>query len=191
VERPLDLPALVESLLFVADEPVSVQRLAEALETTPGQVEKALRALEEDLESRGLRLQRMGSRVQMVTAPEAASVVERFLGLGSRRRLSPAALETLAIIAYRQPISRPEIESIRGVNCDSVLRTLLSAGLIEEVGRAPTVGRPILYGTTFAFLQHFGLSRLEDLPPLETEEEVPTAQHLTERRKEHGKTGDH
>jgi len=191
VERRPDLPALVESLLFVADEPVSVQRLAEALETTPGQVERALRALEEDLQGRGLRLQRMGSRVQMVTAPEAAPVVERFLGLRSRRRLSPAALETLAIIAYRQPISRPEIESIRGVNCDSVLRTLLSAGLIEEVGRASTVGRPILYGTTFAFLQHFGLSRLEDLPPLETEGEVPTAQHLTKRRKEHGETGDH
>ena len=188
--HPLDLPALVESLLFVADEPVSVQRLAEALETTPGQVEKALRSLEESLRNRGLRLQRMGSRVQMVTAPEAASAVERFLGLGSRRRLSPAALETLAIIAYRQPISRPQIEAIRGVNCDSVLRTLLSAGLIEEVGRAPTVGRPILYGTTFAFLQHFGLSRLEDLPPLETGE-VPSSHHLTERRKENGETGDH
>ncbi len=191
MERPLDPSALVEALLFVADEPVSVQRLAEALETTPGQVEKALRSLEGALEGRGLRLQRMGSRVQMVTAPEAAPVVERFLGLGGRRRLSPAALETLAIIAYRQPISRPEIESIRGVNCDSVLRTLLSAGLIEEVGRAPTVGRPILYGTTFAFLQHFGLSRLEDLPPLETDEEVPTANHLTERRKGYGKVRDH
>ncbi|HEC34621.1 MAG TPA: SMC-Scp complex subunit ScpB [Chloroflexi bacterium] len=167
----LGLAALVESLLFVADEPVSVGQMAEALEVTPGQVEKALQELNETLQERGLRLERMGSRVQLVTAPEATPYVERFLGLGGRRRLSPAALETLAIIAYRQPVSRPQIESIRGVNCDSVLRTLLVAGLIEEVGRATTVGRPILYGTTFAFLQHFGLSRLEDLPSLETVEE--------------------
>ena len=163
----LGLTALVESLLFVADEPVSVGRLAEALETTPGEVERALRELEADLSERGLRLERMGSRVQMVTAPEAAPYVERLLGLKERRRLSPAALETLAIIAYQQPISRPQIEAIRGVNCDSVLRTLLAAGLIEEVGRAQTVGRPILYGTTFAFLQHFGLRSLKDLPALE------------------------
>jgi len=190
VERPLDLPALIECLLFVADEPVSVQRLAEALEATPGEVERAIQTLEEDLERRGLRLQRMGNRVQMVTAPEAAPIIERFLGLGGRRRLSAAALETLAIIAYRQPVSRPQIEAIRGVNCDSVLRTLLSAGLIEEVGRAATVGRPILYGTTFAFLQHFGLSRLEDLPPLETAKEVPTGNHLKERRGRNGKIGD-
>ena len=166
---------MVESLLFVADEPVSVGRLAEALETTPGEVERALRELEAALSDRGLRLERMGSRVQMVTAPEAAPYVERLLGLKERRRLSPAALETLAIIAYQQPISRPQIEAIRGVNCDSVLRTLLAAGLIEEVGRAQTVGRPILYGTTFAFLQHFGLRSLEDLPALEKLEdhEVP------------------
>ncbi len=163
----MELTALVESLLFVADEPVSVGRLAEALEVTPGQVERALRELEQMLQSRGLRLERMGTRLQLVTVPEAAAHVERFLGLAGRRRLSPAALEALAIIAYRQPISRPRIEGIRGVNSDSVLRTLLTAGLIEEVGRAPTVGRPILYGTTFAFLQHFGLGRLDDLPPLE------------------------
>jgi len=163
----VELLALVEALLFVADEPASVNRLAEALEATTTQVERALEELEASLEERGLRLQWVGSRVQMVTAPQAADAVERFLGLGGRRRLSPAALEALAIIAYRQPISRPQIEAIRGVNCDSVLRTLLTAELIEEVGRAETVGRPILYGTTFAFLQHFGLSRLEDLPRLE------------------------
>lgn len=183
MDSDLDIAALIEALLFVADEPVSIGHLAEALEIPPGQVEDAVQALEERLNGRGIRLQRMGTRLQLVTAPEAAPVVERFLGLGGRRRLSQAALETLAIIAYRQPVSRPQIEAIRGVNCDSVLRTLLSAGLIEEVGRAPTVGRPILYGTTFAFLQHFGLSRLEDLPPLEAGEEFPTASHLEERRK--------
>ena len=163
----LALSALIESLLFVADEPVSVGRLAEALEVTEGEVGQALREIEEDFQSRGLRLERANTLIQMVTAPEAADVVERFLGLAGRRQLSPAALEALAIVAYRQPISRPEIESIRGVNSDSVLRTLLRAGLIEDVGRADTVGRPYLYGTTFGFLQHFGLSGLEELPELD------------------------
>ena len=163
----LSLAGQVESLLFVADAPVSVGRLAEALEVTAGQIEKALADLEAAYDSRGLRLQRAGSRVQLTTVPETAPAVERFLGLEARTRLSRAALETLAIIAYRQPITRPEIELIRGVGSDSVLRTLLSAGLIEELGRAPTVGRPILYGTTFEFLQHFGLRSMDELPPLE------------------------
>lgn len=171
------LAVLVESLLFVADEPVSVGRLAEVLESTPQQVEEALGELKATLWERGLRLQRMGDRLQLVTAPEAALYVERFLGLGERRRLSQAALETLAIIAYRSPISRPEIEAIRGVNCDSVLRTLLASGLIEEVGRAPAPGRPILYAPTFAFLQHFGLQRPEDLPPLENESTYQNSNH--------------
>ena len=166
----LSLEAQVESLLFVADEPVSVGRLAEALEVTPGQVENALGELGTSYAGRGLRLQRAGSRVQLITAPEAACYVEKFLGLEARTRLSRAALEALAVIVYRQPITRPELEAIRGVSCDSVLRTLLSVGLIEEVGRAPTVGRPILYGTTFDFLQHFGLGGLEELPSLD---EVP------------------
>lgn len=163
------LAGLVESLLFVAAEPVSVGQLAGVLESTPEGIEEALGELEAALRERGLRLQRMGDQVQLVTAPEAAPYVERFLGLGERRRLSQAALETLAIIAYRHPISRPEIEAIRGVNCDSVLRTLLTSGLIEEAGRAQAPGRPILYAPTFTFLQHFGLQRLEDLPPLEKE----------------------
>jgi segregation and condensation protein B len=164
----LDLAARVESLLFVADGPVSIGRLAEALEVTPGQVERGLADLEAIYVGRGLRLQRAGGLVQLITAPEAAPCVERFLGLEARTRLSRAALETLAIIAYRQPITRPEIEAVRGVSSDSVLRTLLSVGLVEEVGRAPTVGRPILYGTTFEFLQHFGLSSLDELPSLDS-----------------------
>jgi segregation and condensation protein B len=165
--RELNAAAQVECLLFVADEPISVGRLAEALEISEGEVEQVLEALEACYVGRGLQLQRINTRVQLITAPEAAPVVERFLGLEARVRLSTAALEALAIIAYEQPITRPEIEAIRGVGSDSVLRTLLRAGLIEEVGRAPTVGRPILYGTTFEFLQHFGLSSLEELPPLD------------------------
>ena len=126
----------------------------------------------------------MATRVQMVTAPEAATYVENLMGLGGQRRLFPAALEALAIIVYRQPVSRPAIDSIRGVNSDSVLRTLLSAGLIEEVGRAQTVGRPILYGTTFDFLQHFGLRQLGDLPPLETESDTETSAGENDRLKD-------
>jgi len=163
----LGLAARVESLLFVADAPASIGRLAEALEATPGQVERALADLEATYAGRGLRLQRAGSRVQLITAPEVAPCIERFLGLEAHRRLSRAALETLAIVAYRQPVTRPEIETIRGVSSDSVLRTLLGFGLIEGVGRAPTVGRPILYGTTFEFLQHFGLRSLDELPSLD------------------------
>jgi segregation and condensation protein B len=162
----LSLEAAVEALLFVADSPVSVGRLAEALQVTPGQVERALDDLETTYAERGLRLQRAGSRVQLITAPRVAPAIERFLGLEARAYLSRAALETLAIIAYRQPITRPEIETIRGVGSDSVLRTLLRYGMIDELGRAPTVGHPILYGTTFEFLQHFGLHSLEEMPPL-------------------------
>jgi segregation and condensation protein B len=168
VDSPiLSIAAQVESLLFVADGPVSVVRLAEALDVTAGQIERALADLAAAYAGRGLRVQRIGTRVQLTTTPEAAPYVERFLGLEARAHLSRAALETLAIIAYRQPITRPEVESVRGVSSDSVLRTLLSVGLIEETGRAPTVGRPILYGTTFEFLQHFGLSSLDELPSLD------------------------
>jgi segregation and condensation protein B len=166
-DEVLDVEALLEALLFVADAPVPVHRLAETLDVGNGSVEDALERLELNYRDRGLRLQRDGQDVQLVSAPQAAAAIERFLGLETLIRLSPAALETAAIIAYRQPITRPEIESIRGVGSDSVLRTLLSGGLIEEVGRAPTVGRPILYGTTFEFLQHFGLETLDTLPPLD------------------------
>jgi segregation and condensation protein B len=117
-------------------------------------------------------LQQLDGGVQLTTAPEAAPHVERFLGLQARVHLSQAALETVAIVAYRQPITRPEIEAIRGVGSDSVLRTLLKAGLIDRVGRADDVGRPFLYGTTPEFLQHFGLQSLDDLPTLGEETEM-------------------
>jgi segregation and condensation protein B len=163
----LSLTARVESVLFVAEEPISPHRLAEALGVTSRQVEDALHELASDYDGRGLRLQTIDNCVQLTTAPEAAPSIERFLGLEARIHLSQAALEALAIIAYRQPATRPAIEAIRGVGSDSVLRTLLSAGLIERVGRADAVGRPFLYGTTAVFLQHFGLQSLDDLPELE------------------------
>lgn len=167
----LGVAARVESVLFVAEEPVSAHRLAEALGIPVGQVEEALDALVEQYEARGLRLQWIDGRVQLTTAPEAAYHIERFLGLEARVHLTQAALEALAIIAYRQPVTRPEIEAIRGVGSDSVLRTLLSAGLIDRVGRDEGVGRPFLYGTTAEFLQHFGLQSLDELPSLEQFEE--------------------
>jgi segregation and condensation protein B len=160
----VEVKSLVESLLFVADSPVGVQDLATALEVDVDEVERALQALATEYQERGIRLQRRRGQVQMVSAPEAGPWIERFLGLEISGRLSSAALETLSIVAYRQPLTRMEVEAIRGVRTDGVLRSLVRRGLIEAVGRAPTVGRPILFGTTFEFLQQFGLHALSELP---------------------------
>ncbi len=165
---PGPLDAQLEALLFVASEPVPVERLAQATGHDMTQVEAALLMLEERLRTRGLRLQRLRGRVRLVTAAEYGPLVARFLNLEATARLSRAALETLAIIAYRQPITRPQIEAIRGVNSDGVVRSLLEKGLIAEVGRAEGPGRPILYAVTETFLQHFGLTSPDDLPPLES-----------------------
>lgn len=165
----LSLSAQLEGLLFAAPEPVGPSQLAAALEINVTEVEQGLQALENDLRLRGLRLQRHGGRLQLTTAPEIAETVERLLGLEASSRLSRAALEALAIIAYQQPVTRPQIDAIRGVNSDGVMKSLLSKGLLQEVGRSEGAGRPILYGTTPAFLQHFGLSSLTELPPLNLE----------------------
>ena len=164
----LSLEALVESLLFVADGAVPVAQIAEALEVTPREVEAALASLAQSYTAahRGLNLQRFRDRVQLTTAPAAAEKVERFLGLAATTPLTRASLETLAIIAYQQPVTRPQIEAVRGVNSDSVIKNLLGKGLIEEVGRTDGPGRPVLYATTPEFLQYFGLASLADLPPL-------------------------
>jgi segregation and condensation protein B len=164
LEKTLELKALLESLLFVADRAVTVEDLATALDVSADEVQSALRALEVEYQARGVRLQRQGERMQLVSAPEAGPVIERFLGLEISGRLSAAAMETLSIVAYRQPVTRAQVEAIRGVNSDSVLRSLVRRGLLEEVGRAETVGHPILYGTTFEFLQQFGLQSVRDLP---------------------------
>ncbi len=168
-----ELVKIIEGLLFVASEPATVNQLASAIECRTEDVETALQQLKEDCQRRGIRLQRFGKKVQLVSAPELTDYVERFLGLSISGKLSTPALETLAIIAYRQPITRPEIEAIRGVNSDGVLRTLLSKGLVEEVGRLDTVGHPMLFGTTFEFLRFFGLEDIKDLPELELPEDKP------------------
>src|SRR3990172_10442043 len=172
-EASLDtLKFAVESILFVADEPVELGVVARIVGAKAEDVVWAVEAIATDCQGRGVRVQRTGSAVQMVTAPEATQLVERFLGLDEDHRLSRAALETLAIIAYKQPITRNTIESIRGVNCDRVLASLKARGLVAEVGRASAVGRPYLYGTTFRFLEYFGLEKPEDLPPLPPREEA-------------------
>jgi segregation and condensation protein B len=165
-DRQIELEQRLEALLFVSSGPVTVGQLAAALQVAPGLVENALLSLEKSLSNRGLQLQRHRGGLQLSTAPALAADVERFLNLESSARLTRAALEVLAIIAYQQPATRPQIDSVRGVNSDSVLRTLLRHGLIEEEGRSEGPGRPILYSTTPDFLQYFGLSSLEELPPL-------------------------
>ncbi len=166
-----DLLGSLEALLFAATGPVTPGQLAETLERKPGEIEAALKSLHETYQTgRGLSLQWHGGRVQLTTGPQFGPLIEKFLGLEATSRLSRAALETLAIIAYRQPVTRPGVDSIRGVNSDGVMKSLLTKGLVQEMGRAEGPGRPILYGTTTDFLQHFGLSSLEELPPFVVEE---------------------
>lgn len=176
----LSIRATIEALLFSAAEAVSPQQLATALQTSLAEVNAALEELDREYNQpdreRGLRLQRHQGRIQLTTAPEAAQAVEIFLGLEATSRLSRAALEALAIVAYLEPVTRPRIDSIRGVNSDGVLKSLLSKGLIQEVGRADSPGRPILYSSTPDFLQHFGLSSISELPPLQLEPEEPASE---------------
>lgn len=164
-----DLKMLVEAFILVSEGPVSIEILGQALEQDAETIERIVAQLENEYLTHGIRLQRMRDRVQFVSAPEVSEPVQKFLGLDTAPRLSPASLETLAIIAYRQPITRPQIESIRGVNCDGVVHTLLARNLIEPIGELETVGHPTLYGTTFDFLHYFGLTSLDQLPPLPSE----------------------
>jgi segregation and condensation protein B len=176
-ETPLAVK--LEALLFVAAEPASVAQLATALDVAPSVIERGLNELDASLSTRGLRLQRHAGRVQLTTAPQLAEQVERFLGLEATTHLSRAALETLAIVAYQQPVTRPSIDSIRGVNSDSMIKSLLNKGLILESGRADGPGRPILYSTTPEFLQHFGLNSILEMPPLgKPDEEEQGAEEL-------------
>lgn len=164
--------AELEALLFVAAEPAAPSDLARALDMKPEEIDAALIKLGEfyQRQGRGLRVQLFNDKVQLVTAPTAAPYIERFLDLDNTARLSGPALETLAVVAYRQPVTRAQIESVRGVDCAGVLRSLLQRNLIADVGRVDAPGRPILYGVTEYFMQHFGLTALEELPPLEEDD---------------------
>jgi segregation and condensation protein B len=171
--RYLNLEASIEALLFVSPNAVSLTQIADVLGVTPRVIEKTLKSMEENFRNRGIRIQKSQEGYKFTTAPEAASIIETYLNLETTSRLTQAALETLAIIAYQQPITRPMIDAVRGVNSDSVIKNLLSKGLIEESGRSESPGRPILYTTSPEFLQYFGLSSLKDLPALSLPEIGP------------------
>ncbi|MGJ4851525.1 SMC-Scp complex subunit ScpB [Bacillota bacterium Meth-B3] len=161
------LRGVVEAILYVAGEPVGVADLAHALDLTTGELEEKLSALRDyyDLEARGLRLNRYGGTVQLSIRPDYAPYVEKLLQPVTAQSLSQAALETLSIIAYRQPVTKGDIEAVRGVKCDYSVQSLLNKGLVCELGRRETLGRPILYGTTDKFLKHFGIEDIALLPP--------------------------
>lgn len=165
------LAAELEALLFVADRPLTTAELAELATVTPAAVAAGLATLAHDLEARGIRLQELDGSWQLTTAPDVADTVRRYAER-AEGRLSPAAVEALAVVAYQQPVTRGDVERARGVDSDSVMRSLLHRRLIVEAGRRDSPGRPILYRTTFTFLERFGLESLEGLPPLVLEEPV-------------------
>ncbi len=162
------LKGRIEAILFVAGEAVSIKDLARALQTGEKEIRSAVSALrdEYDYEQRGFLMKRFGDNIQLATRPLYAGDVVRLLQPVQQQSLSQAAMETLSVVAYKQPVTRAEVEQIRGVKCDYSLQSLINKGLIQENGRKDTIGRPILYGTTDAFLSHFGIRGLEDLPPL-------------------------
>ncbi len=168
VEQGGTLSGRIEAILFVAGEPVRVDDLAKALDVSLREVEEELTGLrdEYDFHQRGFTLKRFGHQVQLATRALYATDVVHLLQPVQKQSLSQAALETLAVAAYKQPVTRAEVEQVRGVKCDYSLQSLMNKELIMEVGRKDALGRPILYGTTENFLAHFGLTALEDLPPM-------------------------
>lgn len=158
----------IEAVLMVAESPVPVALLAELLEVSPSRVETLCAELAESYtrEERGFVLAKVAGGFRFQSHPDLAAYIERFILEGQSSRLSAAALETLAIVAYQQPVSRAQVASIRGVNSDGVLRTLCQRGYVAEVGHDPGPGQAVLYGTTPLLLERLGLDRIEDLPPL-------------------------
>ena len=177
-----ELAKIIEAILFVSGEPVQLGAVARALEVTELEVSAAADELASDYDynRRGICLKRFGSHIQLSTRPDYAPQIEKLLQPIQKQSLSQAALETLAVVAYKQPVTRLDIEVVRGVKCDYSVQSLMNKGLIEEVGRKETLGRPILYGTTDAFLSHFGLTSLEDLPqPPESQQDSPAEPLVT------------
>ncbi len=162
------LSGRIEAILFVAGEPVRIEELAKALNVSVRAVENEVTKLrdEYDFHQRGFTLKRFGHQVQLATRALYATDVVHLLQPVQKQSLSQAAMETLAVVAYKQPVTRAEVEQVRGVKCDYSIQSLVNKELIMEVGRKDTLGRPILYGTTENFLSHFGLTTLEDLPPM-------------------------
>jgi len=165
-----EMTALVEALLFVSEHPVPAKELASFIaDASEDQVREAISGLANRyaMAASGLQVEEVAGGYRLSTRPELGEAVKEFFRIKNRQKLSRAALETCAIIAYKQPITNPEIQEIRGVSADGVLRTLLERRLIRIAGRKDTVGKPLLYGTTRLFLEHFGLANLDELPPVE------------------------
>ena len=162
------IPQIIEAVLFVAGEPVAIGEIAQALGLTEMELMPVVEEMEHAYQNgqRGVVLRRYGDHLQLATAPEYAPYVERLLQPVQRQTLSQTALETLAVIAYKQPVTKAEVEQVRGVKCDYSVQSLLHKELIREVGRKEALGRPILYGTTDRFLAHFGISDIRELPPM-------------------------
>jgi segregation and condensation protein B len=170
--------AAIESILFVSGRPLEYGELRKLLDIDDLTLNEGLEALAEQLEqqARGIRLQRLGMQVQLVSAPENARYIAALLGLPMTAKLTNAALETLSVVGYRQPITRAQIEAVRGVNSDRALLSLIQHGLVVEIGRTQTVGRPALFATTPEFLQQFGLTNLDQLPQPAIDAEPQEAQ---------------
>lgn len=184
--REGSLKGRIEAILYVSGEAVSIRDMAKALQISEPALKKALNEIrdEYDYEQRGFLLKRFGDKVQLATRPLYSEDVVRLLQPVQQQSLTQAAMETLAVVAYKQPVTRAEVEAIRGVKCDYSLQSLMIKGMIDEVGRKDTIGRPILYGTTDKFLSHFGIQTLDELPPLpeqsgDTASEADSSEELT------------
>ncbi len=162
----METGALLEAILFVAEEPLPASELAELLEVPRSQVEEELATMQAESAGRGVVLRQVADGWRMYTNPEARPYLERFATTARATRLSQAALETLAVVAYRQPVSRGQVAELRGVDSERALHTLERRGLVAEVGKAAGPGQALLYGTTMLFLEKMGVGSVEDLPPL-------------------------
>ena len=169
----MDNASILEAILFVAESPVPIEELAEVLEVAVADVQKELDVLADRLVDHGLELRNVGGGWRLYSHPDTYPYLDRFAATATASRLSQAALETLAIVAYRQPVSRSQVSEVRGVDADSALRTLERRGLVAETGRLSLPGNPAVYGTTDLFLEKMGLQSLADLPPLA--DHVPAA----------------
>jgi len=180
----MDIKSIIESILLVSEKPVKVKELAAVLELKSEEVVKSVKDLIEDYKEKGIRITRKDNELFYTTAPENAKYISKYLNEELRSDLSQVALEVLAIVVYKQPITRVEVEEIRGINSDYLVRNLHIRGLIKEVGRKEAIGKPILYGTTLEFLNHFGLQDESQIPELQNitnqEENIITVDSVTE-----------
>lgn len=188
-EAPAELTeAMLEALLFVAEKPLSRREIATLAGVDRATVDDRLGDLEVSLRERGIRLLIAGDRVELATSGEAGALIARYVGADAVH-LSPASLETLAIVAYRQPVTRSAVERIRGVDSDYTLRSLLHRRLLVELGRSDAPGRPILYGTGFEFLERFGLTSLDELAPLDVDVAARLVEDVSDDAASEGQSG--